>query len=86
MFRTGLTFDLIWLSAVWMHVPSTSRQRAFRKMVTLLRPGGRIMMSLRQGPPPDDLWNLFPVHPGVNHEKGDRLPGAEALVGNVAPA
>jgi SAM-dependent methyltransferase len=29
--RTGLTFDLIWLSAVWMHVPPTSRQRAFRK-------------------------------------------------------
>lgn len=54
VFRTGLTFDLIWLSAVWMHVPPTSRQRAFRKLVTLLRPGGRIMMSLRQGPPPAD--------------------------------
>lgn len=53
VFRTGLTFDLIWLSAVWMHVPPTSRQRAFRKLTTLLRPGGRIMMSLRQGPPPD---------------------------------
>ncbi len=53
VFRTGLTFDLIWLSAVWMHVAPTSRQRAFRKLVTLLRPGGRIMMSLRQGPPPD---------------------------------
>ncbi len=24
VFRTGLTFDLIWLSAVWMHVPPTS--------------------------------------------------------------
>jgi SAM-dependent methyltransferase len=52
--RTGMTFDLIWLSAVWMHVPPTSRQRAFRKLVTILRPGGWIMMSLRQGPPPDD--------------------------------
>jgi len=34
VFRTGLTFDLIWLSAVWMHVPPTSRERAFRKLVT----------------------------------------------------
>ncbi len=61
VFRTGLTFDLIWLSAVWMHVPPTSRQRAFRKMVTLLQPGGRIMMSLRQGPPPDDR-EMYPTH------------------------
>lgn len=28
--RTGLTFDLIWLSAGWMHVPPKSRQRTFR--------------------------------------------------------
>ena len=61
VFRTGLTFDLIWLSAVWMHVPPTARQRAFRKMVTLLRPGGRIMMSLRQGPPPDGR-EMYPTH------------------------
>ncbi len=61
IFRTGLTFDLIWLSAVWMHVPPTSRQRAFRKIVTLLRPGGRMMMSLRQGPPPDGR-EMYPMH------------------------
>jgi SAM-dependent methyltransferase len=61
VFRTGLTFDLIWLSAVWMHVPPTVRLRAFRKMVTLLRPGGRIMMSLRQGPPPDGR-EMYPTH------------------------
>ena len=61
VFRTGLTFDLIWLSAVWMHVPPTSRQRAFRKMVTLLRPGGRITMSLGQGPPPDGR-QIYPTH------------------------
>lgn len=61
VFRTGLTFDLIWLSAVWMHVPPTSRQRAFRKLVTLLRPGGRIMVSLRQGPPPDDR-EMYATH------------------------
>lgn len=48
--RLGQTFDLIWLSAVWMHVAPGDRVRAFRKIVTLLRPGGRLMMSLRHGP------------------------------------
>lgn len=61
IFRTGLTFDLIWLSAVWMHVPPTSRPRAFRKLVTLLRPGGRIMMSLRHGPAPAER-EMYPTH------------------------
>ena len=49
--RLGLTFDLILLSAVWMHVPPTSRQRALRKLATLLSPNGRIAISLRIGPP-----------------------------------
>ena len=47
--RLGQTFDLIWLSAVWMHVAPSERARAFRKLVTLLRPGGRVMISLRHG-------------------------------------
>jgi SAM-dependent methyltransferase len=48
--RLGQTFDLVWVSAVWMHVAQTDRARAFRKLVTLLRPGGRMMVSLRHGP------------------------------------
>ena len=49
--RLGLTFDLILLSAVWMHVPPASRQRTLRKLATLLSPNGRIAISLRIGPP-----------------------------------
>jgi SAM-dependent methyltransferase len=45
-------FDLIWLSAVWMHVPQDSRQLAIQHLVSLLRPGGRIMITLREGPFP----------------------------------
>ena len=52
--RLGLTFDLILVSAVWMHVPPTSRQRALRKLATLLSPNGRIVISLRLGPPDTD--------------------------------
>lgn len=49
--RLGLTFDLILLSAVWMHIPPASRQRALRKLATLLAPKGRIVISLRLGAP-----------------------------------
>jgi SAM-dependent methyltransferase len=49
--RLGLSFDLILLSAVWMHIPPTARQRSLRKLATLLAPKGRIAISLRLGPP-----------------------------------
>jgi SAM-dependent methyltransferase len=49
--RLGLSFDLILLSAVWMHIPPAERQRSLRKMATLLAPKGRIAISLRLGPP-----------------------------------
>ena len=49
-FKTGLSFDLILLSAVWMHVPPSDRPRAFRKLINLLKPGGLLAITLRHGP------------------------------------
>jgi SAM-dependent methyltransferase len=56
--RLGLAFDLVWLSGVWMHLPPDDRPRAMRKLATLLKPGGRLVLTLRHGPPPDDrpMW------------------------------
>jgi SAM-dependent methyltransferase len=48
--RLGLSFDIVLLSAVWMHLRPTDRPRAFRKMATLLKPGGLLLMTLRHGP------------------------------------
>src|SRR3974390_1607389 len=48
--RLGLSFDVILLSAVWMHVLPADRARAFRKLVTLLKPGGCMAITLRHGP------------------------------------
>ena len=48
--RSGLSFDFILLNAVWMFVAPGQRERAFRKLVTLLKPGGAIALTLRQGP------------------------------------
>lgn len=50
--RSKLTFDLVWLSAVWMHVPPSTRSRAFRKLVSVMSPGGDMMVSLRHGVSP----------------------------------
>ena len=50
----GLAFDLILMSAVWMHVKPTDRARAFRKLAGLLKPGGLLILTLRHGPPPPD--------------------------------
>ncbi len=48
-FRTGLAFDVILVSAVWMHVAPSDRARAFRKLITLLKPGGVLAITLRSG-------------------------------------
>ncbi len=48
--RLGMAFDLILLSAVFMHVPPSERARAFRRLITLLKPGGMLAITLRQGP------------------------------------
>lgn len=47
--RLGLAFDVILMSGVFMHVPPEQRSRAFRKIATLLKPGGRLLMSVRDG-------------------------------------
>ena len=47
--KQEISFDLILLSAVWMHVPPSDRSRAIRKLANLLKPGGKLVISLRHG-------------------------------------
>ncbi|WP_024873496.1 class I SAM-dependent methyltransferase [Tolumonas lignilytica] len=60
VFRLQTKFDLILLSAVWMHIPASERQRVFRKLSSLLKPNGKIVLSLRHGPSPDSRV-MYPV-------------------------
>ncbi|MEI6896591.1 MAG: class I SAM-dependent methyltransferase [Psychromonas sp.] len=48
--KQEISFDLILLSAVWMHIPESQRARALRKLANLLKPGGTLVISLRHGP------------------------------------
>lgn len=45
----GRRFDLILLSAVWMHVAPSDRERAFRILSELLSPSGLLVITLRRG-------------------------------------
>ena len=56
----GMRFDLILVSAVWMHLPSSYRERAFRKLSNLLAPNGRLIITLRHGEF-DDQRQGYPV-------------------------
>jgi SAM-dependent methyltransferase len=54
VFGLGAAFDVILLSAIWMHIPPGDRPRSFRKLVTLLKPGGTLAVTLRLGLPEPD--------------------------------
>jgi len=47
--KQEVSFDLILLSAVWMHIPPSDRARSIRKLANLLKPGGKLVISLRHG-------------------------------------
>jgi SAM-dependent methyltransferase len=53
-------FDLILLSAVWMHVEPSKRERCIRKLSNLLKPGGKLVVTLRYGKSPDER-TMHPV-------------------------
>lgn len=50
---TDASFDLIMLSAVWMHLDAAERTRAMPRVAGLLSQGGVMILSLRHGPVPD---------------------------------
>lgn len=52
LFAHGETFDLVMLTAVWMHLDETQRRRAMPKLAALLREDGVMIMKIRRGPVP----------------------------------
>jgi SAM-dependent methyltransferase len=48
----GARFDLVLLSAVWMHLDGDERRLAMAALAQLLAPGGVAILSLRHGPVP----------------------------------
>jgi len=48
----GRQFDLVMMTAVWMHLDQQQRRRAMPRVAALVRPGGMMILSLRYGPVP----------------------------------
>jgi len=48
----GETFDLVMLSAVWMHLDEAQRRRAMPNLAALVRANGEVIMTTRHGPVP----------------------------------
>ena len=46
------TFDLIMLSAVWMHLDAAQRQQAMPRLAALMNASATLILSLRHGPVP----------------------------------
>jgi SAM-dependent methyltransferase len=70
----GVTFDVVMLTAVWMHLDLEQRRRAMPRVASLVRPGGVMIMSLRYGPVPKGR-RMFTV----SVEETTQLAGLERL-------
>ena len=73
----GHRFNLILLSAVWMHVLPKKRERAFRIISELLAPGGMLVFTLRQGA--DKQENLDRGFHPVSSDELEKLARQRAL-------
>ena len=51
---TGNGYDVIVLSAVWMHLKPEDRQEAFRNIMKVANPGAVVLITLRHGHSPED--------------------------------
>jgi SAM-dependent methyltransferase len=48
----GGRYDIVMLTAVWMHLDAGQRLRAMARVAPLVKPGGLMALSLRHGPVP----------------------------------
>ncbi|MGO4151364.1 class I SAM-dependent methyltransferase [Cupriavidus sp. YAF13] len=73
-------FDLILLTAVWMHLDAAERAIAMRAIAELLAPGASVIMSLRHGPVPHGR-RMFDVSADETLELGRAIGLAERYIG-----
>jgi SAM-dependent methyltransferase len=55
----GDRFDVVMLTAVWIHLDPPQRREAMPRVASLLRPGGILLLTLRHGPAPPGRRLLF---------------------------
>ncbi len=84
----GRVFDLVWMSAVWMHFDEAERARMMPIVAALVAPGSALMISLRHGPIPEGR-RMFDVAPeetkAAAHDAGLVCVRAHYLESPFAP-
>ncbi|MBF9232868.1 class I SAM-dependent methyltransferase [Microvirga alba] len=70
----GIEADFVLMTAVWMHLTEEERQRALPNVTSLLKPGGRLLMSIRKGPVPAGA-RMFevPIEPFIEAARAEGL-------------
>src|ERR1700716_1971792 len=58
----GEKFDVVMITAVWMHLDAEQRRRAIPNLAALVRQGGAVIMQIRHGPVPVGR-RMFEVSP-----------------------
>jgi hypothetical protein len=58
----GEKFDVVMLTAVWMHLDAQQRRQAMPNLAVLVRAGGAVIMQIRHGPVPVGR-RMFEVSP-----------------------
>lgn len=57
--RRGERFDVVMLTAVWIHLDPLQRREAMPTVASILRRGGVLLLTLRHGPAPPGRRRLF---------------------------
>jgi SAM-dependent methyltransferase len=78
------SFDLVLIIAVWMHLDPEDRPEAMREAAKLLRPGGRLILSLRHGPVPPGR-RMFEITPEETIAQAE-AEGLKAILNVAAPS
>lgn len=68
---TGRKFDVITISAAWMHLDQVERKEMFRTLCDIANEGALAYISLRQGPSPSDR-PMFSVSAGELKELAEK--------------
>jgi SAM-dependent methyltransferase len=74
----GERFDLVMLTAVWMHLDAQQRARAMPNLAALVRDGGTMIMKVRHGPVPAGR-RMFEIPPEETIELA-RMQGLQPVL------
>jgi SAM-dependent methyltransferase len=74
----GEEFDLVMLSAVWMHLDEAQRRQAMPNLAALVRAGGVMIMNIRHGPVPMGR-RMFEISPEETIELA-QMQGLQAVL------